>query len=258
MWRRQLIPSSSSSSISDYTTATTLSLLSLSSLCCRCRRRFRTDATAAAAALFIDPFLLKTSTAICCRLSVCYAPELKSETRRGRRRKRDFFLSLSLAVATQSNHGRLPIVHPRRRPPTNQTLVLFPSTFDSVVRDPNIGGALSAFCVCFPRTQPARALWRVRDEIKKTSTWGKEEEKKEKKKKRRRKFLTVDDEFATSFHAGGWSLAAVAGGQKRIDGRADQFGVVIFGRRNEFQGAGRVAAVHRHLAQSQWRERELG
>ncbi len=35
----------------------------------------------------------------------------------------------------------------------------------------------------------------------------------------------------------------------RIEGGADQFGVVILGRRNQLQCARRVAPVHRHLQQ---------
>ncbi len=49
--------------------------------------------------------------------------------------------------------------------------------------------------------------------------------------------LTVDDEFATGFDADGRSsvAASIADGQKRIDGRTDQFGIVILGRRDELQ-----------------------
>lgn len=46
------------------------------------------------------------------------------------------------------------------------------------------------------------------------------------------------------------SAADVATGGRnhyRIEGGADQFGVVILGRRNQLQCARRVAPVHRHL-----------
>jgi hypothetical protein len=46
------------------------------------------------------------------------------------------------------------------------------------------------------------------------------------------------------------SAADVATGGRnhyRIEGGADQFGVVILGRRNQLQCARRVAPIHRHL-----------
>lgn len=97
-----------------------------------------------------------------------------------------------------------------------------------------------------------------------------EKENNKKTKKKRTKMssfvrLTMDDKFSSSFDRRrrrrgqspcGQIISLVVTSADvairrrshcRIEGGADQFGVVILGRRNQLQCARRVASVHRHL-----------
>ena len=63
--------------------------------------------------------------------------------------------------------------------------------------------------------------------------------------------LTVDDEPPTGLHGGNGPInvdaTVVSDDQNRIESQTDQFDIVILGRRHQFQGARRVASIHRYL-----------
>lgn len=87
---------------------------------------------------------------------------------------------------------------------------------------------------------------------------------KNKGRRKRKLVLTMDDKFSSSLHrrrerqspgrqmiflvvASAADVATGGRNHYRIEGGADQFGVVILGRRNQLQCARRVAPIHRHL-----------
>ena len=58
--------------------------------------------------------------------------------------------------------------------------------------------------------------------------------------------LTVDDEPFLGLQSSGCQVVVAVEAEQRVDGRADDLGVVIPGGRSEAHEARRVSSVHRH------------